>query len=117
MGSSSPSATPYMSGEIRSGKRSQISPTSYDFSFKILVIGDSGVGKSSLLLSFISTSQDPLQDVSPTIGNSISMYLQDFFPQFFLVDLWVFFLDFCPLPNTYNMKVNTMILLQIYGVL
>ncbi|KAL4575249.1 hypothetical protein LXL04_022091 [Taraxacum kok-saghyz] len=69
---SSPSATPYMSGEIRGGKRSQISPTSYDYSFKILVIGDSGVGKSSLLLSFVS-SQDQLQDVSPTIGVDFKM--------------------------------------------
>ncbi|CAN8259893.1 unnamed protein product [Cochlearia groenlandica] len=38
----------------------------YDLSFKILLIGDSSVGKSSLLLSFISTSV--LQDLSPTIG-------------------------------------------------
>lgn len=39
---------------------------SYDYSFKILLIGDSGVGKSSLLLSFIS--QQAFQDLSPTIG-------------------------------------------------
>ncbi|KAE7997124.1 hypothetical protein FH972_001782 [Carpinus fangiana] len=38
---------------------------SYDYSFKILLIGDSGVGKSSLLLSFIS---DFVHDLSPTIG-------------------------------------------------
>ncbi|TQD93650.1 hypothetical protein C1H46_020753 [Malus baccata] len=37
----------------------------YDYSFKILLTGDSGVGKSSLLLSFISTF---LQDLPPTIG-------------------------------------------------
>ncbi|KAL1193925.1 Ras-related protein RABC2b [Cardamine amara subsp. amara] len=37
----------------------------YDLSFKILLIGDSGVGKSSLLLSFISTS---VGDLAPTIG-------------------------------------------------
>ncbi|KAJ6727325.1 DRAB5-RELATED [Salix purpurea] len=37
---------------------------SYDYSFKILLIGDSGVGKSSLLLSFISSS---VRDLSPTI--------------------------------------------------
>ncbi|KAF2549141.1 hypothetical protein F2Q70_00023708 [Brassica cretica] len=36
----------------------------YDLSFKILLIGDSGVGKSSLLLSFISSS---VQDLAPTI--------------------------------------------------
>ncbi|CAN1196851.1 Ras-related protein RABC2a [Linum perenne] len=39
----------------------------YDLSFKILLIGDSGVGKSSLLVSFISTN--PVQDhLPPTIG-------------------------------------------------
>uniref|UniRef100_A0A7C8ZPX4 Uncharacterized protein n=1 Tax=Opuntia streptacantha TaxID=393608 RepID=A0A7C8ZPX4_OPUST len=38
---------------------------SYDLSFKILLIGDSGVGKSSLLLSFISSS---VEDLAPTIA-------------------------------------------------
>ncbi|KVI00002.1 ras-related protein RABC2a [Cynara cardunculus var. scolymus] len=37
----------------------------YDLSFKILLIGDSGVGKSSLLVSFIS---DSVEDIAPTIG-------------------------------------------------
>ncbi|GAB4833583.1 Ras- protein RABC2a [Ancistrocladus abbreviatus] len=37
----------------------------YDLSFKILLIGDSGVGKSSLLVSFISNS---VEDLPPTIG-------------------------------------------------
>ncbi|XP_024985637.1 ras-related protein RABC2a-like isoform X2 [Cynara cardunculus var. scolymus] len=37
----------------------------YDLSFKILLIGDSGVGKSSLLVSFISNS---VNDLPPTIG-------------------------------------------------
>ncbi|KAK8633071.1 hypothetical protein V6N13_013925 [Hibiscus sabdariffa] len=37
----------------------------YDLSFKILLIGDSGVGKSSLLVSFISAASD---DLAPTIG-------------------------------------------------
>ncbi|KAB1211038.1 Ras-related protein RABC2a [Morella rubra] len=37
----------------------------YDYSFKILLIGDSGVGKSSLLLSFISNF---VHDLTPTIG-------------------------------------------------
>eukprot|EP00268_Persea_americana_P045533 TRINITY_DN4645_c0_g1_i6.p1 TRINITY_DN4645_c0_g1~~TRINITY_DN4645_c0_g1_i6.p1 ORF type:complete len:166 (-),score=34.71 TRINITY_DN4645_c0_g1_i6:855-1352(-) len=37
----------------------------WDFSFKILVVGDSGVGKSSLLVSFIS---DGNAQQSPTIG-------------------------------------------------
>ncbi|KAL0920532.1 hypothetical protein M5K25_009673 [Dendrobium thyrsiflorum] len=37
----------------------------HDYSFKILIIGDSGVGKSSLLVSFISNHVD---DLAPTIG-------------------------------------------------
>ncbi|XP_050387766.1 ras-related protein RABC2a-like [Argentina anserina] len=41
------------------------SPRNYDYSFKILLAGDSGVGKSSLLLSFVS---DFVEDLSPTIG-------------------------------------------------
>ena len=43
--------------------------------FKLLLIGDSGVGKSSLLLRFTSDSFD---DLSPTIGT----YLFIFFPSF-----------------------------------
>ncbi|KAL8151911.1 hypothetical protein V2J09_021719 [Rumex salicifolius] len=42
----------------------QTTQSSYDLSFKILLIGDSAVGKSSLLLSFISNS---VEDLSPTI--------------------------------------------------
>ncbi|RZS23154.1 hypothetical protein BHM03_00056022 [Ensete ventricosum] len=38
----------------------------YDYAFKILLIGDSGVGKSSLLVSFISNQL--ADDLSPTIG-------------------------------------------------
>nr|KJB36477.1 hypothetical protein B456_006G161100 [Gossypium raimondii] len=38
---------------------------SCDLSFKILLIGDSSVGKSSMLLSFISASAE---DLAPTIG-------------------------------------------------
>ncbi|GAB2272276.1 Ras- protein RABC2a [Dionaea muscipula] len=41
------------------------SSSGYDLSFKILLIGDSAVGKSSLLLSFISNS---VEDLAPTIG-------------------------------------------------
>ncbi|KAK9124111.1 hypothetical protein Sjap_013713 [Stephania japonica] len=44
---------------------SSSSSAGYDFSFKILLIGESGVGKSSLLISFISNS---VEDLSPTIG-------------------------------------------------
>ncbi|GAU50956.1 hypothetical protein TSUD_411440 [Trifolium subterraneum] len=39
--------------------------SSYDLSFKILLIGDSAVGKSSLIVSFISGS---VEDIAPTIG-------------------------------------------------
>ncbi|KAL9256666.1 Ras-related protein [Drosera capensis] len=44
---------------------SSSSMTEFDFLFKLLMIGDSGVGKSSLLLSFTS---DIFEDLSPTIG-------------------------------------------------
>ncbi|XP_062148025.1 ras-related protein RABC1-like [Alnus glutinosa] len=37
----------------------------FEYLFKLLMIGDSGVGKSSLLLSFTS---DNYEDLSPTIG-------------------------------------------------
>ncbi|CAD5192751.1 unnamed protein product [Musa acuminata subsp. malaccensis] len=37
----------------------------FDYLFKLLLIGDSGVGKSSLLLRFTS---DSFEDLSPTIG-------------------------------------------------
>lgn len=37
----------------------------FDYLFKLLMIGDSGVGKSTLLLSFTS---DTFEDLSPTIG-------------------------------------------------
>ncbi|XP_058740304.1 ras-related protein RABC2a-like [Vicia villosa] len=40
--------------------------TGHDLSFKILLIGDSGVGKSCLLVTFISSSS--VEDLSPTIG-------------------------------------------------
>ncbi|RZC77187.1 hypothetical protein C5167_001337 [Papaver somniferum] len=47
---------------------SNSSSSSYDLSFKILLIGDSGVGKSSLLVSFISNDTAPENHLSPTIG-------------------------------------------------
>lgn len=53
------------SGMAAIGQSNSNSGSSYDLSFKILLIGDSGVGKSSLLVSFISNSVDNL---APTIG-------------------------------------------------
>uniref|UniRef100_A0A0D3FDS1 Uncharacterized protein n=3 Tax=Oryza TaxID=4527 RepID=A0A0D3FDS1_9ORYZ len=41
--------------------------SSYDCSFKILLIGDSAVGKSSLLVSFVSASHID-DEIAPTIG-------------------------------------------------
>jgi predicted ATP-dependent serine protease len=39
----------------------------HECSFKILLIGDSGVGKSSLLVSFVAASHLDA-DIAPTIG-------------------------------------------------
>ncbi|KAM3401963.1 hypothetical protein ACQJBY_006114 [Aegilops geniculata] len=39
----------------------------YECSFKILLIGDSGVGKSSLLVSFVAAANLD-DDIAPTIG-------------------------------------------------
>ncbi|XP_006434339.2 probable protein phosphatase 2C 11 [Citrus clementina] len=44
---------------------SSTSQQEFDYLFKLLLIGDSGVGKSTLLLSFTS---DTFEDLSPTIG-------------------------------------------------
>ncbi|CAN0909211.1 Ras-related protein RABC2a [Linum grandiflorum] len=44
--------------------------TSHDYSFKILMVGDSAVGKSSILLRFISDSD---HHPSPTIGVDFKM--------------------------------------------
>ena len=41
--------------------------SSYDCSFKVLLIGDSAVGKSSLLVSFVAASHLD-DDIAPTIG-------------------------------------------------
>nr|GMC48853.1 ras-related protein RABC2a-like [Ipomoea batatas] len=49
----------------RTPRTGGLSNNSYDLSFKILLIGDSGVGKSSLLVSFIS---NVVEELCPTIG-------------------------------------------------
>lgn len=56
------------------GSTSRVGSSSYDYSFKVLLIGDSAVGKSSLLLSFISNS-DSINDLSPTIGTFFFSFL------------------------------------------
>lgn len=45
----------------------------YDFAFKILLIGDSGVGKTSLIVSFISLIATSVEEPPPTIGNSLML--------------------------------------------
>jgi Ras-related protein Rab-18 len=47
------------------GSSSGQSSGGYDHAFKILLIGDSGVGKTSLIISFVSDSTEP---PPPTIG-------------------------------------------------
>lgn len=44
----------------------------FEYLFKLLLIGDSGVGKSTLLLSFTSKN---FEDLSPTIGQLIFFFL------------------------------------------
>uniref|UniRef100_A0A251TEV5 Putative small GTPase superfamily, P-loop containing nucleoside triphosphate hydrolase n=1 Tax=Helianthus annuus TaxID=4232 RepID=A0A251TEV5_HELAN len=51
---------------------SEPSGSDLDYLFKLLVIGDSGYGKSSLLLSF--TSDNAIEDLSPTIGNLFELF-------------------------------------------
>lgn len=51
---------------------SSTSQGDFDYVFKLLMIGDSGVGKSSLLLRFTSDSFD---DLSPTIGVDFKLKL------------------------------------------
>ncbi|XP_010525612.1 PREDICTED: ras-related protein RABC2a-like [Tarenaya hassleriana] len=53
---------------------SSASKASFDYSFKILLVGDSGVGKTSLLMSFVSGSA---RDLSPTVGVDFKIKLLD----------------------------------------
>uniref|UniRef100_A0A453J0A7 Uncharacterized protein n=1 Tax=Aegilops tauschii subsp. strangulata TaxID=200361 RepID=A0A453J0A7_AEGTS len=54
-------------GLIRRAAMGTTPGSSYDCSFKVLLIGDSAVGKSSLLVSFVSAAPTD-DDISPTIG-------------------------------------------------
>lgn len=47
---------------------------SYDHLVKILLVGDSGVGKSSLLMRFI---EDAFEEVSPTVGVDFKLKMMD----------------------------------------
>lgn len=55
---------------------SSTSQQEFDYLFKLLLIGDSGVGKSTLLLSFTS---DTFEELSPTIGDLIVSCFRFFF--------------------------------------
>lgn len=68
----------------------------FDYLFKLLMIGDSGVGKSSLLLSFTS---DSFEDLSPTIGlHLLSLYLSLFF-QFLHIIFHILEIEIVCFPN------------------
>lgn len=58
--------------EVLNLMASSTSQGDFDYVFKLLMIGDSGVGKSSLLLRFTSDSFD---DLSPTIGVDFKLKL------------------------------------------
>lgn len=58
--------------EVLNLMASSTSQGDFDYVFKLLLIGDSGVGKSSLLLRFTSDSFD---DLSPTIGVDFKLKL------------------------------------------
>ena len=60
------------SSSSRSGKAGA---GGFDHLFKILLVGDSGVGKSSILMRF--TTEDCFDDMSPTIGVDFKLKMFD----------------------------------------
>jgi Ras-related protein Rab-18 len=65
--------------DASSSSSSSSSQAEFDYLFKLLMIGDSGVGKSTLLLRFTS---DHFEDLSPTIGLFFNKPLLSDFYQF-----------------------------------
>eukprot|EP00892_Ulva_mutabilis_P011867 jgi/Ulvmu1/9052/UM005_0145.1 len=57
----------------------------FDHIFKILLVGDTGVGKSALLLRF---TQDRFDDLSPTIGVDFRMKFMDINSQRVKLTIW-----------------------------
>ncbi|KAJ7289993.1 hypothetical protein O6H91_Y299200 [Diphasiastrum complanatum] len=57
----------------------------FDHLFKILLVGDSGVGKSSLLLRFTA---DTFDDLSPTIGVDFKLKLMNLSGKRLKLTIW-----------------------------
>lgn len=66
--------------------------TSYAYLFKYIIIGDTGVGKSCLLLQFTDKRFQPVHDL--TIGTKILPSTEDLRETFlsYIPDLWIVFL-------------------------
>lgn len=87
---------------------SKVGNNSYDYSFKILLIGDSGVGKSSILLSLISNS---VHDPSPTIGIFFPPHLGSYM-------LWnkTFFIKYWSLMSNLCLYVCMYVCMHVCGI-